>query len=201
MEYQTQQQKHYGFLVLLILPCTVLMVYILISADSGEIPVTSSIPIPILERTLNYCGHILLPILCCCCLVWIVFQCSVRRRMDRWELFQFKEVQGELQEVMDHHYSSQEGCYRAESCAICEISFVSIASGSESTCSGGNEETESIATEQSALLEKERVELDANTLMSLRCGHEFHSACILQWMADQKRNYEPCRCPVCMQGI
>ena len=149
----------------------------------GDTPIV----IPILERALHWGIHVLVPLLCCGGMAWIVRECSARRRLARSELLQYEEVKEELQHVKDNHYVSRTGRYQAESCAICQKELLP---------------TKVTASEETPLLEQEPMELGGNnSLISLRCGHEFHSPCILQCMAGQRRNYDPCRCPVCMQGI
>ena len=158
----------------------------------------TSLVLLILNRALYWCFCVLVPLLCCCCLFGIVRMCSMTRRSAKLEQQQFDELKQELQQVKEHHYLTQKGRYEADSCQICQKGFGCPREDHSSKRAIASEETPLVLQTQQQAAPDNSNNL---SLISLRCGHEFHSTCILQWMASQRRNYDPCRCPVCMQGI
>lgn len=158
-----------------------------------------SVVLMILDRLLYWCFRVLVPLLCCCCLIGVVQVWFTTRRLATLEQQQFDELKRELQQVKENHYLTQRGRYEADSCQICQKDFGCPREEHTSKRTIASEETPLVfGTKQTGADDNSS---NLISLISLRCGHEFHSTCILQWMASQRRNYDPCRCPVCMQGI
>ncbi|CAB9512356.1 expressed unknown protein [Seminavis robusta] len=143
-------------------------------------------------------------------LVWLGTQCYKIQKLEEEDQHQLDLVKEELLKANEEHSAliNEEESYRSTVCPICHHTMIQAthAKPKEKNIAPLPKDDDDKAGETSPLMandskKKKKTPTSNRSLLSLRCGHEFHASCITVLMASERRNCDPCRCPVCLQAL